>query len=668
MHRPHTWQQPKPLKPETPSDGDTPAWAISLTFHLVALVILTAMAVYVPKEDTTVSLSAMVQEPEILEPSSEMAASDVAEDKIGAPGTEGGGGGELDASLVSGGGSGGVGELVAEAAPPVLGTGPAVDLPVASVRLQQEVREATGAGFGENLGIPGAAGVGTSGTGGAVDRITQEILLSLEQRKTLVVWILDETPSLAPQREAIRQRFDRIYQELGVAQERGNAAFQRHTGKPLLSAVVGFGRNWRELAAPTDKLDDLEQAIDGIHTDDSGIENVFTTIYGCVERYRSYHIQAPRRNIMFVVLTDEAGDDEQGLDPTVAMCQRYQIPVYVIGVPAPFGQREALIKYIPPKQYEQDVMWVPVRQGPESFMPEVVNLAFASGQFREPMDSGFGPYCLTRLCYESGGIYFAVHPNRTSRRRVGAEETSLLTSRLTFFFDPDVMRSYRPDYVSIKQYEQLIAQNKARGALVEAARLTVAPMEQPPLRFPKIDDAEFVTELSKAQRVAAIVEPRLEMVYGILKTGEADRPKLTQPRWQAGYDLAMGRVLAAKVRAESYNAMLAKAKQGIKFKQPNSDTWILEPSDEISVGSALEKQSAQARAYLERVLSQHKSTPWALLAKAELDDHFGWTWREGAFGLKKRKLGFEGGGSDLNADDKKVMLKRPAPRAPMPRL
>ena len=668
MHRVRTWQPPQPASPEIPSDGDTPAWAISLTFHLVALVILTAMAIYTPKEDTSVALTANTSESELLDPSSEMAASDVPQEKIGAPGSDGGGGGELDSSLDTGGGSGGLSALVADAAPPVLGTGPVVDIPVGAVRLQQEVREATGSGIGENLNIPGAAGVGASGTGGAVDRITQEILLSLEQRKTLVVWILDETPSLAPQRAAIRRRFNRIYEELGVAQQRGNAAFQRHAGKPLLSAVVGFGKSWRELAPPTDKLADLERAIDEIQTDDTGIENVFTTVYSCVEKYRSFRIQSPKRNVMFVVLTDEAGDDEQGLDPTVAICQRYQIPVYVIGVPAPFGQREALIKYIPPKQFAQDVMWVPVRQGPESFMPELVSLAFASGRLREPMDSGFGPYSLTRLCYESGGIYFAVHPNRNSTRRVRPEETSLLSSRLTNFFDPGVMRGYRPDYVSIKQYEQLLSQNKARAALVKAAQMTVTPMEQPPLRFPKIDDAEFVGELSKAQRVAAIVEPRVDFLYGVLKDGESDRPKLTQPRWQAGYDLAMGRVLATKVRTESYNAMLAKAKQGMKFKYPNSDTWILEPSDEISVGSALEKQSAQARAYLERVITQHKSTPWALLAQTELNDRFGWTWREESFGLKKRKLGFESGGSDLNADDKKVVLKKPAPRAPMPRL
>lgn len=54
----------------------------------------------------------------------------------------------------------------------------------------------------EQVEIPlrGAAGVGVTGVLGAVDRITQEILRSLEQRKTLVVWIFDQSGSLRRQR------------------------------------------------------------------------------------------------------------------------------------------------------------------------------------------------------------------------------------------------------------------------------------------------------------------------------------------------------------------------------------------------------------------------------------------------------------------------------------
>jgi hypothetical protein len=114
----------------------------------------------------------------------------------------------------------------------------------------------------------------------------------------------------------------------------------------------------------------------------------------------------------------------------------------------------------------------------------------------------------------------------------------------------------------------------------------------------------------------------------VLAQGERDRPKLDEPRWEAGYDLAMGRALATLVRTEGYNAMLARAKQGLKFKDEQSDTWVLRPSEEVSTGSVLAKQAMAAKEYLERVVREHPGTPWELLAKRELATPFGWSWEE----------------------------------------
>src|SRR5205814_293126 len=114
-------------------------------------------------------------------------------------------------------------------------------------------------------------------------------------------------------------------------------------------------------------------------------------------------------------------------------------------------------------------------------------------------------------------------------------------------------------------------------------------MEGPELRFVKTDEAAFANALSEAQQSAARLEPKINQLYEVLRTGEGDREKEETPRWQAGYDLAMGRVLAVKVRTEAYNAMLASAKRGLKPKDPKNNTWTLKPSDEISVGSQLAK-------------------------------------------------------------------------------
>ncbi len=54
------------------------------------------------------------------------------------------------------------------------------------------------------------------GIRGAVDRLTIEIEASLRQENTLVVWLFDATPSMKSRREAIAERFDNIYRQLGM--------------------------------------------------------------------------------------------------------------------------------------------------------------------------------------------------------------------------------------------------------------------------------------------------------------------------------------------------------------------------------------------------------------------------------------------------------------------
>ena len=192
------------------------------------------------------------------------------------------------------------------------------------------------------------------------------------------------------------------------------------------------------------------------------------------------------------------------------------------------------------------------------------------------------------------------------------------------------MRNYRPDYVPVAAVlSNCVKNNAACAALVEASQLSaVTPMENVRLRFPRIDDAQFARDLSNAQKTAAKLEPKTSALVAILRQGERDRDKITTPRWQAGFDLAIGRALAVNVRTEGYNAMLAEAKQGLKFKDEQNDTWELRPSNSVTVSSALAKDAADARMYLERVVAEHPGTPWALEAAQELREPFGWEWHE----------------------------------------
>jgi hypothetical protein len=515
----------------------------------------------------------------------------------------------------------------------------------------------------ENLIVKGVGSVGTAGAIGAVDRITKEILTSLEERPTLVVWLFDQSGSLKPQRDAIAKRFDHVYEELGAIESKGNRALHRQQDKPLLTIVAEFGQTIQLVTPkPTDDPKEIKASMAEITDDPSGRENTFQSIYYIADTFHHYRLRSPRRNVMLVVFTDEAGDDVEELDATVDICRKFEMPVYVVGVPAPFGREEAYIKYVDPDpNFDQTPQWLPLHQGPESLMPERIKLNFAGmSQYDDPVDSGFGPFGLCRLTTETGGIYFTVHPNRKVGDKVSTTETSAFSTHLAAFFDEKIMRNYRPDYVSADQYKQLLAQNRACAALVEAAQLTwTSPMQDAKKSFPKVDDAQFARELTTAQRSAAKIEPQIAQLVAVLRKGEPDRPKLMKPRWQAGFDLAIGRALAVEVRTEGYNAILAEAKQGMKFKDEKSDTWVLRPAKEVTINSALTKNAADARMYLERVVADHPDTPWAMEAKQELKDPMGWEWREKFTDVAGRKARNEGQGKRPQQPEPAAVPQKP---------
>jgi hypothetical protein len=98
-----------------------------------------------------------------------------------------------------------------------------------------------------------------------------------------------------------------------MIQASGNAAFKRHNDRqPLLTAVAAFGSGVQLLSAkPTEELTEIKAAVRSVEDDvaGKGRENVFQSIRFVAEKFRHYRLSTPRRNVMIVVFTDEAGDD-----------------------------------------------------------------------------------------------------------------------------------------------------------------------------------------------------------------------------------------------------------------------------------------------------------------------------------------------------------------------
>ena len=621
------WWQIRTGNYETPIDGEVPFWVISLSINVVVILLLAKLIL--PHADFRKTVVVVGEETEVIE----LDESDqIPEIEFS----------DLDIEELSNDSSEQL-EILTENETPLL-----------EISIQPASIEVPVSDFGDmitessfDLGrdqiltavdTSGSVGNTVASATGAVDRLTQELLRSLEDNATMVVWLLDQSNSLTRQRDQIEDRMNRIYRELNLLEDANVAAFANADDKPFLTQVYAFGKRCAPvLKEPTDEVEKIKSAIASIERDTSGVENVFSAILKCLKDLKDYSkinraTGTKKRNVMLVVLCDETGDDADRADEAIKTCNKYGVPLYVIGVPAPFGRPETQIKWVDPDpKYDQRPQFAPVSQGPESLMPERLQLNFIGSNFRdlEMIDSGFGPFHLTRACYQTGGIYFAVHPNRR-KGRVGSRETEVFASNLRYFFDADAMKKYRPDYVSASEYNERVRQSRSRAALVRAAGFPATEQFVARIfRFEKLDEAQFVRTVNSAQQSAAILQPRLDRLYDILKEGELDREKEASPRWQAGFDLAFGRVIAARLRAKSYNEMLALAKTRLKFASPKNNTWLLEASDRLSdTGSQNEKLAAKARSYLTRVVKDHPKTPWALLAKRELQTPFGWRWKE----------------------------------------
>ncbi|MFN6190984.1 MAG: vWA domain-containing protein [Planctomycetia bacterium] len=632
---------------ETPFDGDTPAWVVSLLVHVAVLLSLALTGLAERPEPvrnfTVIEAPPEVEEEVVLE-SQEFAVSEDPREQIGADSEQGDEAAQAVAPIFAPVSVVSVevqDDLVSDVTLP-----PVDEIPTAEVSDAAVVRK-------------GARGVGATGATGAVDHLTAEIEASLARGPTVVCWVFDRSVSLSAQRNQIADRMSRVFHQLGAMRAAANRP-------DLENMVVAFGESVGLVTKnPTDDVDEVVKAIRSISVDDSGVEMTFLAIRKTAEVAKKFRQGAGGRNVMIVVFTDEVGNDASTVDETAKLCRKLGFPVYVVGVPAPFGMAKVQMKYVEfDPMYSQGEQWVEIEQGPETLYPEVVRVR--SGRLADDaIDSGFGPYALSRLCAETGGIYFRVHANSGARGRVTNEDTAPLSSRLRYFFDPEVMRHYQPDYASPEKVAKEINANRAKRALFTAAGMYEVPqMVLPETTFPRKSDGEFVALLGEAQKTAASLQPKIDTLYETLRAGLPDRERLREKRWQAGYDLALGRVLAAKVRTDAYNKTLAKAKFGMKFQNPKSDTWVLEPSDDVAVDAALGKLATQANELLEGVLRQHAGTPWALLAAEELRIPLGYQWVEATTGVNDPPAMNRNGNNNMPApppDDQRRMLAPPKP-------
>ncbi len=474
--------------------------------------------------------------------------------------------------------------------------------------------------------------VNTDSDAGSVDQITIEIRRRLQKSKVLVVWVMDASASLRTRREQIIARFDRVYHELD---ELGGIQ-----DDALLTALVAFGKtSVAMIEKPTADREEIQKAVRDIKTEESGVENVFAAIGSAALEYRKF--QTGGRKTMLVVLTDEIGDDLPKLEDTIKAVKRYRMPVYVMGPTAPFGSRQIKMKWT--DEATGEVFFLPVDRGPETVYIEHAKLpSWGKNPGFDVLSSGFGPYGLSRLVRDSGGIYFLYDDGNIPGPRFKVQD----------------MLEYFPDYVSPAEYTRVATKSPLRLAVLRVAQATQSSQtsfRHPPTRFLS---AGIQFEIRDVRKTLARMLEFIDSALTELNSAEKFRDKETSKRWLAHYDLFRGRLLANRVRCRNYAPLLDE--MYAKPRAPKDGTknaWEL-AGDESTTFTNLEASAQQgetgqptakrtrrnknkkkeetstkddvrlARESLQRVVEQHPHTPWAVMAQNELEIPLGFKWQE----------------------------------------
>lgn len=464
--------------------------------------------------------------------------------------------------------------------------------------------------------VPGTTGEALVQLETALDRVTWEIARNLQERKVLVVWMIDASGSVVPQRQALVKRLRRIYGELGALD---NAGQLPRLEQPLLSGVVLFGAQTTFITKePTDKVDDIIAGVQSAPTDPSGLENVFTAVNQVMDNWHKYRTDNGRR-IMLVALTDEAGDDHgEPLKFAITKCQRYGAKAYVIGPAAPFGRRKGYIPYVAKENGR--TYQLPVDLGPESVVVENVDLPYwYEGPQLTYLSSGFGPYALNRLVKETGGVYFMTNMTTNSELSTIGE------------FDAGIMKAFEPDYQfgSPVEFMQDIIKHPLRAAVFGMAKYSqetnLRAQGTPVLEF-RVQANNFRQAFTDAQKSAAISSLAIENILAQMPPNTEKLYSSEQSmRWRLAFSLDYGRLLAQKVRAFEYNSALAQLKGTYTESDINNrvNHIIFRPDKELNYAPSLRKQARIAEEHLQRVINEAPGTPWEMLAKRELKDGFG---------------------------------------------
>jgi hypothetical protein len=600
---------------------------VSLGVHVLALVAMFFIKMSLPDDSLQLVLDSVFSEERFqeefeheIEQTNEIATTmNVVESRMITSATGTGSGG--DGGMVGGGG------------------GTAEKLDQASSLKEPQV--AVGAG---NISIPGpqfvADDLGTGpikgdvgrvvdGYGPALSQLTQELIRLMREQKLMVVWLFDESESMRDDQKEIRDKFHKVYEELGLAAKSDSKL--RATDEILLTSIMSFGDNVTEhTKAPTSKVADVREAMDKIEIEESGKENMCKAVSSALAKYGPY-AQKQQRRLAVVIVSDESGDDGELIEDSIERCKKVKAPVYILGRYSVFGYPYARMTWTDPKY--KLTWWLTINRGPETPFPELLQTDGLHQRW-DYDSAGFGPYEQVRLARETGGIFFILpgtEDNISGTRSIEDRRFDLLD-----------MKEYLPDLSARLPYAKERDSSKFRKIQWDVINV-LNPHKDKELEIQEIhysaDPETFDQQGARAFQQAVRSLQLFNEALRLLDTVKPLRAKEQSQRWRANYDLIHAQCKAYRVRLfqlllaldqHKKNRPVPKITNGVQNNMWNVVRQkIMLPPDPVQVKQTkvdldeLNQQMEEATQEFQAIVENHPRTPWARRAQYEMNIGFG---------------------------------------------
>ncbi|GEM_PF-3828415 len=403
---------------------------------------------------------------------------------------------------------------------------------------------------------------------------------------------MDASGSMANDRAQVLKKLDELLAKLG--------------GKEVRMTVLAFDEKPRVACALTSNMDQVKAAISAVG-EGKGEENCMLAVREAVKL-----VALPGAYRAIVLLTDEKGNDEDGLEKTIGAVKQAQGHVFLLGRETPFGwchgyeldtklgfsvtvdagpesaaietlQKSPICCQQPWYAWCRKMLTEPTKLSQESFFqrhnPLLCDLAYD-----EEVLSGFAPWAMARLCAETGGQTWLI------RGRGG--------------YDPKALRGYEPDLCPPAEYAKRNASDAVRRAVVGVLS-EIEEGKDWKLENCKLSHGQADRLGKRANELAVQCRKWIDR----LKAAKPNTPSQGEglpKRWIAHRDLLVGQLLALLHWLEQYRLALSECEY-----PKGGDVGLCHDK---KVRGAGEGRMEALRA-LEQVQKDHPGTPWAETAK-----------------------------------------------------